>query len=102
MYQNIFKQYKFSSGNFLRPFTAEQEKGILVLPLIKYLKLVALLTQDKCFSSVWYLWLLPIILATQETETRRIIVQRQNGQIVHETFLENNHHKIGLVEWFMV
>jgi hypothetical protein len=30
-------------------------------------------------------WLTPIILATQEAEIRRITVQRQFGQIVHET-----------------
>jgi hypothetical protein len=30
-------------------------------------------------------WLSPVTLATQEAEIRKIIVQRQPGQIVHET-----------------
>jgi hypothetical protein len=30
-------------------------------------------------------WLMPVILATQEAEIRRITVQRQSRQIVHET-----------------
>jgi hypothetical protein len=30
-------------------------------------------------------WLMPIILATQETEIRRIAAQSQPGQMVYET-----------------
>jgi hypothetical protein len=30
-------------------------------------------------------WLTPVIVATQEAEIRRIAVQSQPGQIVHET-----------------
>jgi hypothetical protein len=38
---------------------------------------------------------MPIILATQEAEIRRIKVQRQLGQIVHETLSrkKKTHHK---------
>jgi hypothetical protein len=30
-------------------------------------------------------WLMPVILATQEAGIRKIVVQSQPGQIVHET-----------------
>jgi hypothetical protein len=36
-----------------------------------------------------------IILATQETEIRRILVQGQPGQIVQETLFKNNQDKMG-------
>jgi hypothetical protein len=35
-------------------------------------------------------WFLPVILATQEAEIRRITVQRQPRQIVHETLSQKN------------
>jgi hypothetical protein len=36
---------------------------------------------------------MPVILATQEAEIRRIAVRSQPGQIVHETQLKKTHHK---------
>jgi hypothetical protein len=43
---------------------------------------------------------MPIILATQEAEIRRMEVPSQTGQIVGETLSrENPSQKIGLVEW---
>jgi hypothetical protein len=39
---------------------------------------------EKCVG-VRHQWLTPIILATQEAEIRRIIVQSQPGQVVCET-----------------
>jgi hypothetical protein len=49
-------------------------------------------------------WLTPIILATQETEIRRIVVQSQPGQIVPEILSrkKKTHHKKRLVEWLTV
>jgi hypothetical protein len=38
-------------------------------------------------------WLTPVILATQETEIRRIMVRSQPRQIVHETLSQKNHKK---------
>jgi hypothetical protein len=38
-------------------------------------------------------WLTSVILATQEAEIRRIMVQSQSGQIVCETISENTYHK---------
>jgi hypothetical protein len=45
---------------------------------------------------------MPVILATQEVEIRRITVQSQPRQIVPETYLENTHHKEWLAEWLKV
>jgi hypothetical protein len=39
------------------------------------------------------------ILATWEEEVRRIVVQSQHGQTVHETLSQNTQYKKGLVEW---
>jgi hypothetical protein len=46
--------------------------------------------------------LTPIILATQEAEIRRIVVQSQLWKIIHETQLKKTLHKHGLVEWLKV
>jgi hypothetical protein len=48
-------------------------------------------------------WPTPIILITQEAETRRITVQSQSVQIVHETLSQKNlSPKERLVEWLKV
>jgi hypothetical protein len=49
-------------------------------------------------------WLTPVILATQETQIRRIAVQSQPGQIVGRPYLEKpfTKKKRGLVEWLEV
>jgi hypothetical protein len=46
---------------------------------------------------------MPVILATQKAEIRRIEIQSQPSQIVHKTvFQKNIHKKIGLMEWLKV
>jgi hypothetical protein len=48
-------------------------------------------------------WLILVILATQEAEIRRTMIQSQLGQIVHGTISrQKTHHKKGLVEWLKV
>jgi hypothetical protein len=42
---------------------------------------------------------MPVILATQEAEIRRTMVQSQAGQIVHETLSQKYLTPKGLVEW---
>jgi hypothetical protein len=41
---------------------------------------------------------MPVILATQEADIKRITVCSQLGQIVRP-YLENIHHTKGLIEW---
>jgi hypothetical protein len=38
-------------------------------------------------------WLTPVILATQEAEIRRIVVQSQHKQTVHKTLSQKNLQK---------
>jgi hypothetical protein len=40
-----------------------------------------------------------VILATQEAEIRRVVIQSQPRQIVRETLSRKNLHKKGLGEW---
>jgi hypothetical protein len=46
---------------------------------------------------------MPVILATQEAEIRRITVQSHPGEIVYETLSRKTlSQEIGLVEWLKV
>jgi hypothetical protein len=45
---------------------------------------------------------MPVILATQEAEIKRILVQSQPRQIVHKTLSQKTFTKIGLLEWLKV
>jgi hypothetical protein len=60
------------------------------------------LFKSKCRFLAGSWWLTPVILDTHEAEIRRIKVQSQTGQIVHETQSQNYPSKKGLVEWLMV
>jgi hypothetical protein len=46
-------------------------------------------------------WITPVILATQETEIRRIAIRSQPGQIACEILSQKNpsQKRKGLVEW---
>jgi hypothetical protein len=49
---------------------------------------------------VWRWWLRPVILVIWEAEIRRIEVQSQPGQTVHETLSwKKIQHKKRLVDW---
>jgi hypothetical protein len=43
-----------------------------------------------------------VILATQEAEIRRIMVQSQPKSSLQNPILKKTHHKKGLVEWLKV
>jgi hypothetical protein len=45
---------------------------------------------------------MPIILATQEAEIRRIVIQNQPGKFVRPYLEKKAFTKKGLVEWFKV
>jgi hypothetical protein len=45
---------------------------------------------------------MPVILATQEAEIRRIVAQSQPRPIVHETLSQKKPSQKGLVEWLEV
>jgi hypothetical protein len=48
-------------------------------------------------------WLMPVIVATQETKIRRITVQSQpQANNSRDPISKKTHHKKGLVEWLKV
>jgi hypothetical protein len=56
---------------------------------------------QKLEIEVRHQWLMPVILATEEADIRRITVRSQPRQIVpQDPILKKNHHtKKRLVEW---
>jgi hypothetical protein len=57
---------------------------------------------EKITKRAGYQWLRPIILATQETEIKRIVVQSQPRQKCVRPYLGNTQHEKGLVKWLKV
>jgi hypothetical protein len=53
----------------------------------------------RTLNSAWYQWLIPVILATQEAEIRRIVVQSQCRQTVCESLSQKYPTRKGMVEW---
>jgi hypothetical protein len=59
------------------------------------------LLKDHSDAGCW--WVMPVILATLDAEIRKVTVQSQPGQIVHETLSrKKTFTKIMLVEWLKV
>jgi hypothetical protein len=58
------------------------------------------MNKENVTTGCW--WLTPPILATQEAEIRRILVQSPPRQIVHETLFQKYPSQQGLVEWLKV
>jgi hypothetical protein len=46
--------------------------------------------QQKSLGTARHLWLMPVLLATQKPEMRKIVVWRHPGQIVRETLSQKN------------
>jgi hypothetical protein len=56
--------------------------------------------KSRHYNFFGHRWLTPVILATQEEESRRIMVPSQPGaNSSQDPISKKTHHKKGLVEW---
>jgi hypothetical protein len=82
-----------SLGPFNHFFPNTTKRGLFIVLLfcfVFYFKAKKGRTDKLLRIQAGHWWLTPIILTTQEAEIRRILVQSQPGQIVHETLSRKN------------
>jgi hypothetical protein len=81
---------------------AREKKYIIVMRISKVGKMFSLQHLSRYTNLARHWWFMPVILATQEAEIRRIAVRSQPRQTVHKTLSRKNPPQNRLVEWLKV